>query len=199
MPVSLKFNCPAKWSAMEDCGSSRFCQQCEKQVHNISSLSEKEAQDIISTPDTCVRFELNANGQILTRSGFSTALIFGSAIAMGCGEATTATSSTTTAGPELVELMGDPEETLPPPGKGSTESAEGNDETSTKASQEDCEESTSTEASAESDNSAAQSASTSESDKKLPRPAVMGKVHHNKPNRTETKTVSDRLKTKPKK
>ena len=105
MPVSLKFNCPAKWSAMEDCGSSRFCQQCEKQVHEISALSEEEAQGVISTPDTCVRFEVNAQGQILTRSGFSTALIFGSAIAMGCGESTTASTTssppTTTSPPTL--------------------------------------------------------------------------------------------------
>ena len=170
---------------MEDCGSSRFCQQCEKEVHEISALSEEEAQDIMSTPDACVRFELNENGHILTRSGFSAALLFGSAMAMGCGESKTATTSTTTAGPELVELMGDAEETLPPTGKASTESAEDNRETSIKASQEDCEESTGTEASAsnaEPENSAAQSATTTEEDKKLSRPAVMGKVHHTKAN-----------------
>ena len=152
-----------------------ICQQCENRF--ISALSEEEAQDIVSTLGTCVRFGFNANGH--PRSGFSTALIFGSAIAMGCGDTTTATSSTTTAGPELVELMGDPEETLPPTGKGSS-ALRAMMKPAPKPAR-GLRKSTSTEASAESDNSAAQSASTSESDKRPSRPAVMGRVRHTSP------------------
>ena len=202
MPVSLKFNCPAKWSAMEDCGNSRYCQQCEREVHEISTLSEEEAQDIMSTPDTCVRFELNANGQILTRRGFSAALILGSAIAIGCGESTTTTKSTNTDKPEFIEVMGDAEERAPALGQAATENSEDQKASTTQSSQGDCEESTSTEpfaSNAEPDNSAAQSATTLKEEPTLSRPAVMGKVRHTKPNKTETRTLTDRLKNTPKK
>jgi hypothetical protein len=110
----LKFNCPANWEEMSQCGKSRFCQQCHKSVHDVSQLDESEATEIINAKeDTCIRFGINRRGQVWTRTGFSKTLILSSALTIACWQETDSkrevekvnTQSPTSE--ELYEVMGD--------------------------------------------------------------------------------------------
>ena len=83
MSFKLKFNCPENWDQMSDCGTNRFCQNCKQSVHDLSLVDEEEAIALVQGPeDTCVRFSVNKAGQVLTRTGFSTALIFSSSLSL---------------------------------------------------------------------------------------------------------------------
>lgn len=112
MSFKLQFNCPENWDKMPSCGTSRFCQNCTQNVHDLSQVDEEEAIELVQGPEkACVRFQTNKAGQVLTRSGFSKALIFSSTLTLGCWDQTNNTKpSTPTDTIETVETaMGEPE------------------------------------------------------------------------------------------
>lgn len=61
--------CPADWNAMAGDDQKRFCSHCQKFVHNISAMSEIEAERLVcqNAGDLCVRFSRDAQtNQVLT-------------------------------------------------------------------------------------------------------------------------------------
>jgi hypothetical protein len=64
--------CPADWDQMfsfED-KRVRFCSQCNLNVYNLSDMSRREAEDLITKTEgrLCVRFYQRADGSVLTQN-----------------------------------------------------------------------------------------------------------------------------------
>ena len=61
--------CPADWEAMMGDDRTRFCHQCELNVYNLSGMTRKEAEALITNTEgrLCVRFYRRSDGTILTR------------------------------------------------------------------------------------------------------------------------------------
>ncbi len=66
--VRVASPCPAKWDEMLGNERVRFCTDCEKNVHNLSAMSQAEAEDLMTAKegDLCVRFFQRADGTIMT-------------------------------------------------------------------------------------------------------------------------------------
>lgn len=68
-PLNLRVAtpCRANWDQMEGNERARFCQQCQKHVYNLSSLSSAAAADLIREKEgkLCVRFYQRADGTVL--------------------------------------------------------------------------------------------------------------------------------------
>ncbi len=88
--------CEADWDSMSGNEEVRFCSHCEKSVHNISSMTRKEAMRFVRSNEggVCVRFysdprgrTLHANGGGLTRitrrASKAAAAAFGAVVALG--------------------------------------------------------------------------------------------------------------------
>lgn len=63
--------CHEDWEAMDANEQGRFCQKCTKQVHDLSSMSEPEAQSLLRARAggrICVRYEHDDAGRIRFRS-----------------------------------------------------------------------------------------------------------------------------------
>jgi hypothetical protein len=60
--------CPANWDAMQGNASRRFCQHCNKHVHNLSAMTRDEAQDLIcsSVGELCARYARDEAGAVVT-------------------------------------------------------------------------------------------------------------------------------------
>jgi hypothetical protein len=60
--------CAADWNAMPGDAARRFCDQCGKHVHNLSAMPSEAALNVVqnATGRTCVRFERDENGQVMT-------------------------------------------------------------------------------------------------------------------------------------
>ncbi|MFT4975720.1 MAG: hypothetical protein ACI8S6_001613 [Myxococcota bacterium] len=56
--------CTADWSAMTGDEGRRFCGQCSKHVHNLSAMTEPEAEAVLKKPEVCVRYSHRTDGQI---------------------------------------------------------------------------------------------------------------------------------------
>jgi hypothetical protein len=59
--------CGADWNAMSPRGTARLCGECDKVVHDLSALSEREARSLLrarSTEGLCIRYLHDANGDI---------------------------------------------------------------------------------------------------------------------------------------
>jgi hypothetical protein len=67
--ISIASPCSASWEAMSGHGRVRFCDQCHKNVYNLSDMSLQEATDLIVAAEgkLCVRFYRRADGTTLTR------------------------------------------------------------------------------------------------------------------------------------
>ena len=64
--------CPALWSEMAGDDRSRFCQSCQLTVHNLSAMTNDEAQSLLATANdegsrVCVRFYQREDGTVLTQ------------------------------------------------------------------------------------------------------------------------------------
>lgn len=60
--------CGLDWRAMTPRDGGRFCGDCKKVVHDLSSMSEGEAKALLRGPETanlCVRYVYDAHGKIL--------------------------------------------------------------------------------------------------------------------------------------
>lgn len=57
--VAVESPCNANWSAMQRGDKSRFCSDCKKTVHDLTSMSQAEASTLLAAPATeelCVRY-----------------------------------------------------------------------------------------------------------------------------------------------
>lgn len=63
--IGINEPCNADWEAMTGSSSCKFCDACEKSVHNLSAMTEREATALVATEsDLCVRYQRDAVGQI---------------------------------------------------------------------------------------------------------------------------------------
>ncbi|MBY0524857.1 MAG: hypothetical protein K2R98_15740 [Gemmataceae bacterium] len=67
--VRIASPCTASWDAMVGSDRVRYCQQCQKNVYNLSNMSRQEAETFIGqrAGRTCVRFYRRADGTMLTQ------------------------------------------------------------------------------------------------------------------------------------
>ena len=68
--VKVAAPCPADWERMVGGERTRFCQQCSLNVYNLSGMTKREAEALITNTEgrLCVRFYRRADGTILTRN-----------------------------------------------------------------------------------------------------------------------------------
>ena len=66
--VEVASPCPAKWEEMIGDDQARFCEKCEKNVYNLSSMYREEAEALIREKEgkMCVRFFRRSDGTLLT-------------------------------------------------------------------------------------------------------------------------------------
>ena len=64
--IKIASPCHASWESMEGDERKRFCSECNKHVYNISSMSRREAEDLVGGDGVCVRFYRRADGRVLT-------------------------------------------------------------------------------------------------------------------------------------
>ena len=66
--IEIRTPCPANWDQMEGDRQTRFCQGCQKHVHNLSAMSADEAERLVcqNAGRLCVRFERDLEGRVLT-------------------------------------------------------------------------------------------------------------------------------------
>ena len=63
--VSFPKPCSERWEAMRPEGCNRFCERCEKLIHDLSQLTLQEAEHLVrSGTDICVRAEVGVGGVI---------------------------------------------------------------------------------------------------------------------------------------
>ncbi len=67
--VRVASPCPADWDAMTGTDQARFCDQCHKNVYNLSALTRAEAEALIQEKEghLCVRYYARADGTVLTQ------------------------------------------------------------------------------------------------------------------------------------
>lgn len=67
--IKIASPCTASWDAMAGDDTTRFCDQCEKHVYNLSSLSRDEAEALVMKHEgkMCVRFYQRPDGTMLTQ------------------------------------------------------------------------------------------------------------------------------------
>jgi len=57
--------CSEDWEAMRGDDRRRFCDICEKHVHNLSAMTETEARSVVANKDVCVRYKLDRRTQTI--------------------------------------------------------------------------------------------------------------------------------------
>ena len=70
MPFKIKIAtpCPAKWEDMGGDDRVRFCDQCRKNVYNLSAMTGRDAQELLAAKngDLCARVFQRTDGTVLT-------------------------------------------------------------------------------------------------------------------------------------
>ncbi len=68
--VKVASPCPADWDAMIGNERVRFCGQCQLNVYNLSGMSKREAEALVTNTEgrLCVRYFSRADGTILTKN-----------------------------------------------------------------------------------------------------------------------------------
>jgi len=66
--IEVQNSCPKDWNRMSGSDQKRFCDHCHRHVHNLSAMTESEAQELIcrEAGELCVRFTRLTNGKIKT-------------------------------------------------------------------------------------------------------------------------------------
>jgi hypothetical protein len=69
--VHVAAPCPADWNQMSGTERVRFCQQCNLNVYNLSSMTKREAEAFVSNAEAaegrvCIRYYRRRDGTILT-------------------------------------------------------------------------------------------------------------------------------------
>lgn len=77
--IALQINkpCPKSWGELIGDDKKRFCSECSLHVHNAAQLSEREAQDILSSASSrvCMRIEYDSNGTPVFRDSKATDVV----------------------------------------------------------------------------------------------------------------------------
>lgn len=63
--IHIPSPCTADWEAMEGSDQKRFCNLCSKHVHDLSAMTKAQAERVLETPNVCVRFRQDDQGQVL--------------------------------------------------------------------------------------------------------------------------------------
>jgi hypothetical protein len=66
--VIVEYPCPVKWESMDGDDRVRICSDCKLHVHNLSSMSARDAAEVLKkreTERTCVFFVRKKDGSIL--------------------------------------------------------------------------------------------------------------------------------------
>ena len=68
--VKVAAPCQQKWNDMVGGDRVRYCRSCEKNVYNLSEMSQTEAENLLQTHEghLCVRFYQRADGKIMTNN-----------------------------------------------------------------------------------------------------------------------------------
>ncbi len=74
MPADSKFQlrvaspCKASWEAMDGDDRVRFCRECNRNVYNLSVMTETEARRVVAEREgrLCIRFYQRRDGTVLT-------------------------------------------------------------------------------------------------------------------------------------
>ena len=63
-PIRLAFECPLRWEKLMGGDRKRFCEACQKHVHNLSAMTRAEARTLMTEARTpiCIRIEVDAQG-----------------------------------------------------------------------------------------------------------------------------------------
>ncbi|HTM44678.1 MAG TPA: hypothetical protein VL137_06965 [Polyangiaceae bacterium] len=71
--VIIRTPCGADWNAMDPRGSARLCRSCDKLVHDLSALGERDAAQLLeqTAGSLCVRYLYDQTGKIWFREDFS--------------------------------------------------------------------------------------------------------------------------------
>lgn len=65
--VCIAMPCSVDWDDMKGDDKVRLCGGCNKNVYNLSSMSKKEAEDLLASPELpCIQISRADNGKILT-------------------------------------------------------------------------------------------------------------------------------------
>ncbi|AWM37318.1 hypothetical protein GobsT_47270 [Gemmata obscuriglobus] len=66
--VTIPTPCTVPWDQMSGDSRTRFCDQCRKNVHDVSELTRAEALDLLSASDRspCLRVYRRPDGRVLT-------------------------------------------------------------------------------------------------------------------------------------
>lgn len=65
-PWTIRERCTADWEKMRGNDKRRFCEHCQKYVHNISAMSEAE-REVLARPENmreCVFYSRRADGEV---------------------------------------------------------------------------------------------------------------------------------------
>lgn len=96
LPLPLAAPCEAEWETMREVPDSadRFCETCEKTVHNLSGRTREEIRALLkSTPNLCVRYLYEPHRGLvrdgatrtLTRFAAAAALVTAPTLLQACG------------------------------------------------------------------------------------------------------------------
>src|SRR5947209_11298008 len=68
--VRVAAPCPADWEKMVGDERMRYCGQCNLHVYNLSGMTKREAEALITNTEgrLCVRFYRRGDGTVLTRN-----------------------------------------------------------------------------------------------------------------------------------
>jgi hypothetical protein len=100
--------CSADWERMDGDGRARFCRLCHKDVTDLSTMSQEEAEAFLTAGDQpCVRYVHDARGDIvfkdrvglLPRLAAAASLAFGALAGGGCLMGKAAAPGTTSTPP----------------------------------------------------------------------------------------------------
>lgn len=71
--IDIPSPCTADWDSMTGAGSTRFCEQCSRSVHDLSAMTKRQAQGLVrrSGGRLCVRVTRDASGRTLTAEPLS--------------------------------------------------------------------------------------------------------------------------------
>jgi len=71
--VSFPKPCSERWDDMRPKGCNRFCDKCEKTIHDLSELTLDEAEDLArSRREICVRAKVGSGGVVELKAGRGT-------------------------------------------------------------------------------------------------------------------------------
>jgi hypothetical protein len=68
LPIAIDIPAPCSeaWKSMAGSERTRHCARCDRQIHNLSVLSEAEIAELASRADVCVSLEVKGDGTLVT-------------------------------------------------------------------------------------------------------------------------------------